>query len=106
MPTGINMELSREELKELIAEAVKEHTCVLNSDTVKLLNNEENMEVFRTIGKGLTPKSANTLATLGRMLDQVAFSLGTLLLRIILVGGAGVIIYIFFKNTGITISHP
>ncbi len=109
------MDISREELKELILQAVEAavdehpalgHNCHIHPETMAVLNDKDTMEVIRTIGKGLTPNSASTLTNLGRMLDQVAFSLGTFILRIVLVGGVAVVVYLFFKKIGIELNAP
>ena len=95
--------ITKEELKELIAQVIKEHQCVLNSETVELLNDQENREVLRTIAKGLTPNSASMLARFGRIIDQVEFSLGKFILRSMILGTVGIIIWMAFEKSGVRI---
>jgi hypothetical protein len=97
--------ITKEELKELIAEAIQDHACVLNSETVAVLNDPDNREVIRTIAKGLTPNSAAMLARVGRMIDQVEFSLGTLLLRSMVFGTIAFVIWLAFEKSGFHLEH-
>jgi hypothetical protein len=92
------MEITRDELKELISEAIKEHSCVLNPEVVKVLNDDNNAEVVRTLAKGLTPNSASFLARVARMIDKVSFDLGTLLLRAMVIGSIAFIVWLAFKK--------
>lgn len=99
------MELTRDELKEIITEAIKEHSCVLNSETVELLNDPENRRVIRTITEGLSPNSASMLARLGRIIDQVEFTLGMLIVRVLIIGVLWFVVRLAFKKSGITVGE-
>lgn len=85
-------------IKKIVEEAVKEHVCHIDAEAAALLNNEVNREVLRTLGKGMTPNSASVLARVARTLDKVSFDLGALLLRFIILGGIGIIVWMFFKR--------
>lgn len=99
------MEVTREELEEIVVKAIKEHSCQLDQETLNLLNDKENRKVLRTIAEGLTPNSASMLARVGRMIDQVEFSLGTLILRLAVLGSIGLIIWLAFKKAGVHLEH-
>jgi len=93
--------MTEERLKELIAEAIAEQKCPLTSEAMSLLNDEGTVEVLKTLGKGMTPNAAQVAARATRMLDQVAFSIGSLLMKCLLLGSIGFLVWLAFKKIGV-----
>jgi hypothetical protein len=88
------------ELEALITKVVKANS-VLDPETVEVFRDPDNREVIRTIAKGLTPTSATTLARLGRMIDDVEYSLGKLVLRVMIFGSVGVLLWLLGSKMGV-----
>lgn len=94
-------EETRRELKKLIKEAIDEHHCMLDPEMVRILQDQNTVDVIRELGGSMTRESAQLISRLGRTIDQVSFDLGKLLMKGIVVIIVVVTVWIFGKKTGI-----
>lgn len=95
------MSATEEQVKMWVKEAIREsHPCVLNDETVSMLKDEETMETLRTLGKSMNPNTASFLARVGRMVDQASFSIGSFIVKAVIIGAVGLLAWLWVKHGG------
>lgn len=93
------MSVTEAQVKLWVKEAIKEsHPCMLSEETIATLKDEEAMETIRTLGKSMNPNTAAFLARIGRMVDQASFSIGSLIIRILILGSIGLAVWLAFRK--------